>query len=34
MIYENLFESQIQMTESQIIHLYIMNGYCTQNIKI
>lgn len=34
MIAENLFESQIQMTESQIIHLYIRDGGRTQEVKI
>lgn len=34
MFSENLLESHLQMTTSQIIHLYIMDGGCTQKVKI
>lgn len=34
MIAENLFQSQIQMAESQIIHLHIRDGGCTKQVKI
>lgn len=34
MIAENLFESQTEMTESQMIHLYIRNEGHTQEVKI